>query len=506
MRAYLTWAWLAVMGGSCLAEPLPIASPTPAATVAPVVAPDPAIPAVPPVQLTLDEALRRSLQGNPDIGQAEARIVQAQKAIDLAYVPLQPTLSSNLSYARTLEPVPQPNGLTRFFSSLIPGLVSSSTTPSANTYNGTLVLQKTITTFGRIHWTALAKKLSKKQTQQDYRTTIENLLQTVEKAYISVQLSEVQVKLAQSRLDNHREYLRLSQNLFKAGTIAEFEIIQSNAAMQSTIQSLIDSQKTRDTSKVVLTVLLDMPPLTPINLADTAPPPPPPNYNEGLERALVRRPELAGLRWSLASAQANAIALGLTSSPTLSAFSQYSASYVPVTPPSINWVAGLQLSIPILDGGQSVYLQQQADAVSEQIRQSIVSQERSVKQDVATNYLLLKSYWEQMKQAKIAAQQNDEALKIAFTRFRAGVSSGTELLNAQDNWANSQLTMLSVEASYRSSLADWRRSISAEYPFVLPESMRVDWELPPMPSLPGREPSEDELNPTNPVKTSPKNE
>lgn len=476
------------------ADPLPFASPVPVPPVAPA------------LKLTLEEALTRSLQGNPDIGQAEARIVQAQKAIDLAYTPLQPTLTANLAYVRTLEPVPQPNGLATFFSSLIPGLVSSSTTPSANNYNGTLVLQKTITTFGRIHWTALAKKLTKKQSQQDYRTAIETLLQTVEKAYIAVQLSEVQVKLARSRQDNHREYLRLSQNLFKAGKIAEFEIIQSNAALQSTIQSQIDAQKTLDTSKVVLAVLLDLPPLTPMELADTPPPAAPPDYEPGLQRALERRPELAGLRWSLASAQANAIALGLTNSPTLSAFSQYSAGYVPVTPLTINWVAGLQLSVPILDGGQSVYLQEQADAVSQEIRQSIVSQERSVKQDVAQNYLLLKSYWEQMKQAKIAANQNDEALKIAFTRFRAGVSNGTELLNAQDNWASSQLTMLSVEANYRSTLADWRRSISAEYPFPLPESMQVDWELPPMPSPPGREASEDELNPPNPVKPSPKNQ
>lgn len=463
-------------------------------------------PVAAPVRFTLEGALRKALDGNPDIGQAEARIVQAQKAIDLAYVPLQPTLSATLSYTRILEPVPQ-NGLANFFSSLIPGLVSgSSSSPSANNYNGTLVLQKTITTFGRIHWTALAKKLQKKQSQQDYRTAIETLLQTVEKAYISVQLAEVQVKLASSRLDNHKEYLRLSQNLFKAGEIAEFEIIQSNAALQSTSQSLLDAEKTADTARIVLAVLLDLPALTPLELADVPAPPEPPDYQPGLDRALLRRPELAGLRWSLASAQANAIALGLTNSPTLSAFSQYSGSYVPVTPLNINWVAGLQLSVPILDGGQSVYLQQQADAVSEEIRKSIVSQERSVKQDVAQNYVLLKSYWAQMKQAKIAADQNDQALKIAFNRFRAGVSNGTELLNTQDNWASSQLTLLSVEASYRSSLADWRRSISAEYPFALPDSLTVDWELPPMPSIPGLEPSEEQLNPDKPVKTSPKNE
>ena len=504
MRASFKIALLLCLHGSLLAAPTPTASPSPSPS--PTASPPAAAPEAAPLKITLEEALKKSLQGNPDIGQAEATIRQAQKAIDLAYVPLQPTLYTNLTYSRTLEPVPQPNGLANFFSSLIPGLVSGSTAPSANNYNGTLVLQKTITTFGRVHWTALSKKLTKKQSQQDYRTAIENLLQSVEKAYIQVQLAEVQVNLARSRQDNHSEYLRISQNLFKAGKIAEFEIIQSNAALQSTTQSLIDSQKTLDTAKVALAILLDVPALTPLELTDTPPPPPPPDYQEGLQRALVRRSELASLRWSLGAAQANAVASGLTNSPTLSAFSQYSASYVPVTPLSINWVTGLQLQIPILDGGQAVFLQQQAEAVVDQIRQSIISQERSVKSDVATNYLLLKSYWEQMKQAKIAASQNDEALKIAFVRFRAGVSSGTELLNAQDNWANAQLTSLSVEASYRSSLADWKRSISAEYPFPLPESMQVDWELPPMPNTPGVEPDEEEINPANPVKTSPQNQ
>ena len=497
MRADVAIALFLLLLGPVAAQP--VGSPgTP-------VNPEPTPPEAATLKLTLDEALHKSLEDNPDLGQARARIVQAQKAIDLAYLPLQVTLSSNLSYSRTLEPVPRA-GLSSFFSSLIPGLVSSSSAPSANSYNGTFVLQKTITTFGRVHWDALAKKLSKKQSQQDYRTAIETLLQTVEKAYVAVQLAEVQVKLARTRLDNHSEYLRLSQNLFKAGKIAEFEIIQSNAALQSTKQQLQDAQKTLETSKVVLAVVMGLPPLTPMELAETPTPPPPPNYDTGLVRALERRPELAGLRWSLASAQANAVAQALSSSPTLTAFSQYSGTYVPVTPLSINWVAGLQLQIPILDGGQSVYLRQQAEAVAEEIRQSLASQERSVKQDVAQNYLLLKSYWEQLSQTKIAAQQNDEALKIAFTRFRAGVSSGTELLNAQDNWSNSQLAMLSVEASYRSSLADWRRSISSEYPFELPPSMVVDWELPPMPLPPGVEPSEEQLNPPNPVIPSGKNE
>lgn len=486
-----------------LAQTLPGGAPLP--TPPPPVT-GPAVPPTTPI-LTLEDALRRSLQGNPDLLQAQARILQARKAVDLAGVPLNPTFQTTLSYQRTLEPVPQSGGGSGFFSSLIPGLVSGSTAESANTYSGNLVFQKTITTFGRVHWNVLAKRLAEKQSKQDYRNSIETLFQTAEKAYVSVQLAQSQYQLASDRLDNYKTYLQLSNNLFKAGRIAEFETIQAGASVKSASQTQLEAKKSLQSSKVVLAVLMGAPPLMQFDLAaPDAKLPVPPEFEPALTRALDRRPEIASLRWSLASAEANLVALALTNSPNLTAFSQYGGTYVPVTPVTINWVVGLQLQFYILDGGQARILAEQQSGVVAELRQQLASQERTVKQDVASAYLALQSFWDQMKEAKVAADENDEVLKIAFVRFRAGVSSGTELLSAQDNWATARNALLNAQANYRQSLADWRKAISGEYPFPLPEALVVDWELPPPPPLSEEPRSEEELNPENPALTSPKNE
>ena len=181
----MRWAEIVMCG--LLVSPRLLAQPGPKAKALPVPPPPITGPNQVVPTLTLEDSLRRSLDHNPDIGQSRALILQAQKAVDLAGYPLNPTLSTTLSYQRTLEPVPTSGGSGGFFSSLIPGLVSGSSAGSANTYTGNLVFQKTITTFGRVHWNVLAQRLAEKQSKQNYRNSIETVLQTVEKNYVAVQ-------------------------------------------------------------------------------------------------------------------------------------------------------------------------------------------------------------------------------------------------------------------------------------------------------------------------------
>lgn len=447
--------------------------------------------------LTLESALQRSIEGNPDLANARGRIEQAYWTVQNAYVPLMPTVSTFYSWNRTLQPTDSSNGLNSVINTLVPGLLAGGGGSSPNSYQGAMVFNWTVTTFGRVKWTVLSQKLTEKQTKQDYRTTLESLLQSTEQAYINALQADAQVSLNQQLVANQREYLRLSTNLFKAGQVAEFDVIQSAAQVESGVQGLQGLVAQREAAFIALLILMGADPTLPVKLTALDPPqPPPPSLEEGFARAYQRRPELASLRWSLMAAEANALVAAHSNAPSLQLFSQYVANYVPVTPISQGWAVGAQFTLPVYDGGQAYTSTKIALATAEQIRAQLDSQARQVKQDVATAYVQLVNQWRQMQSARKAANENDEALRIAFNRYQAGVGSGTELLGAQENWNNAQASLISVEASYRQSYVSWRRAISDRYLVAIPPEYMVDWDTPPVQVIPvGESPDEDLAEP-----------
>jgi len=492
---------LIVPRGQRAPAPAPAApkpTPTPGGLLAlPSPSPDPN-QKIPAAVLTLESALQRSIEGNPDLANARARIEQAYWTVQNAYVPLAPTVGTYVSWNRTLQPPPNSSGLNQLLNTLIPGVLSGGgggTSP--NSYQGAMVFNWTVTTFGRVKWNVLAQKLTEKQTKQDYRTTLESLLQSTEQSYINALQADAQVSLNQQLVANQREYLRLSTNLFKAGQVAEFDVIQSRAQVESGVEGLQGLVAQREAAFIALLILMGADPTLKVALTSLDPPhPPPPSLEEGLARAYERRPELASLRWSLMAAEANALVAAHSNAPSLQLFSQYVSTYVPITPISQNWVVGAQLSVPIYDGGQAYTSTKIALATAEQIRAQLDSQARQVKQDVATAYVNLTNQWRQIQSARRAATENDEALRIAFNRYQAGVGSGTELLGAQENWNNAQSSLIAADASYRLSYVAWRRAISDRYLVAIPPEYMVDWDTPPVQVTPvGDTPDENLADP-----------
>lgn len=473
------------------ARPAPVkpAVSKPQSVPAELPAPPPAVTPVP--DYTLDDCLRKAATANPDLVQAQASLDQARASAEQVYVSLNPTVTTTFSYYRTLQPVaPSPSGFTQFLNSLIPGLIPS-TTPDPDTYTGGVVLQQTISTFGRLRWTALAQKLNEKSVGQTYRSELLTVLQTAEKAYITVKISEFQLEIVRRRRELYQQFLDIARYRFKAGMIAEFDVIQSETQVQSADLEVKQTLLQRDTARVALFILMGVPPVDSLVLA---PLPdlesPPPSIDEPLAFALEHRPEVASLRWSLASAQANVEAAWHNNAPNLSLVSQYQMTQVPGTVPQPSWIAGLQLSTAIYDGGQAKVMAQLAEATVKQVRGSLGSQTRQVDSDVRSQFLTLTNLWSQLDEANANCKLNDEAVNIALNRYKAGISNATEWLTAQSNWTTAQQNRLNLQSNYRQAVADWRRAVAAPPRVELPPSALVDWSEPPRVLEPGEYPDE----------------
>lgn len=438
-----------------------VGSPSPRPrTGSPSPAPGPARPA--PRVLTVQDVLRLTLEGNPTLLGSLSRVRSARYSIDQAYVPMQPTANFSSNYQRQLAPT---------------GPLRSTYLDS---YRTSVVLEQLIYDFGKNRWGVLAARLAQKQIAQEYRTSIETLLQQAETACENLRLAQAGVDVAMERLDGRKGFLATSRSLFEAGQVAEFDVLQYQASVTQAEQGVASAENQRESARVGLLVRLGLPPETPVVLAPVPlAPAPPATMEEGMARALERRPELASLRWAVRSGEAQLRFVERQTAPTLTFDTQYQAFNDATFSLNHAWSAAFRFNVPIYDGGLSKAEQGQARETVEQARQGVEVARRVVTEDVARVWQDLTSLWVQRQITQRSVQEAQEALRISSLRYQEGVASSVELLNSQEAFIIARTTLALVEANYRISLVNWRRAISADLPVALPESLRVDWELAP---------------------------
>ena len=488
----LCLAWSPALGQP--AVPRPRASPSPrpspsASPVAPAPSPSPSpsagspSPSPSPRHLTLEDALRTGLSTSPDLRQARAQVEYQRLNVDSVGVQMNPTLTTSASYTYQFQPVQETgSAFTRLLNRLIPGAFPSRRI-SPNLVSASATLQKLVTSFGRVQWETAAARLAVQQFRSQYRAQLEMDIQNIQVAYLEALLAEGQRDVARQVLTDQEALLENSRERAKAGLIAEYDVIQFVSTVANSQQNLEYAQANVEASHIALLSLIGLPVTEDLTLDPLPEPVPPPrSLREGLDRGLRLRPDLVALYWNVRAAEAEVEAAARGSYPYLTASSTYTGqSYF-----GENWspyfVAGLELQVPVFDGGLARVQTDQAKVVVEEARASLEQTRRQVSQDVADAYVTLTSTWRRLAQAKVALDSASEALDIARLRFQAGLANAVEVLNVQSTYISAAGNLTDLRASYWIAEANWRWAISDEGDVAIPEGLRMDADLPPVPA------------------------
>ncbi len=429
------------------------------------------------------DAIATGLATSPNLRQARARVDLARLNLDAVGVQMNPTLNVGTSYTYQFQPVTRTESpLVRFLNALIPGLIS---TPQSNPNSvaGAATLQMLVTTFGRVRWETQAARLAMQQYRSQYRSQLETEIQSIQVAYLSAILAEGQLDVARQVLADEQSLLENSKARARAGLIPEYDVIQFQSTVASAQQQVEAARGNVDSANIALQTLIGLPVTEALALDPLPEPVPPPrSLGEGLERALRLRPDLAALYWSVRSAEAQVEAAARASYPAVTAVTTYSGSAEFGQNWSPTWVAELQLQVPVMDGGLARVQMDQAKVAVEQARASLEQMRRQVGQDVADSYVTLASIWLQLTQARLALDSSSEALEIARKRFEAGLADAVEVLNVQNVYISAAGNMTNLRAAYWIAEANWRWAISDEGDVAVPEALRLDADLPPIPA------------------------
>jgi outer membrane protein len=166
-----------------------------------------------------------------------------------------------------------------------------------------------------------------------------------------------------------------------------------------------------------------------------------------LKEALENRLEFQQWRHQVDLNQASLALAKTADKPTLAAVFNYQFrnGFMPnIDAIKGNWTASLSLNYPVFDGFRTRTQVAEAQSGLRAVEMRKVELERSVAQEIRTALADLKVAEEKLEIEKIKIKQAEDSLRIAEERFRNGLLSATDLIDAQNSVESARLNALQL--------------------------------------------------------------
>ncbi|MDR7376490.1 multidrug efflux system outer membrane protein [Rhodoferax ferrireducens] len=387
----------------------------------------------------LDALVERASQQNTGIAEAAARLAQARALLR----------SSESDRALQLG---AGAGATRQAGA---GTANGST-PST-LLNANLNLSYEVDLFGKLARATDAASLDAQARAALLQSTRLLVQADVAQTYLALRALDAERVLVRETLDAYRNTLQLTQSRFRAGDVAELDVVRVQTEVAATESEALALERRRATLEHALAVLVgDSASSFSLGSVDwsTALPVIPAGVPATV---LTRRPDVAAAQSSLLAAQARVgvaqaawfpslslTAAGGFASPELGDVFKWSARA---------WGVGALLSLPLLDGGRREAgvqaAQAQLDGATAQYRGQVLAAFQEVEDQLSALRLL-----EQQAQAQgRAVASATRATVLSDSRYRNGLVSQLDLLDARRSELSNRRQALNVRsAQYQSTV------------------------------------------------------
>ncbi|MFG6439861.1 efflux transporter outer membrane subunit [Roseateles sp. LKC17W] len=384
----------------------------------------------------LDELVGRAMAANTSVQLAANRLSQARASLGSAQAARLPQLGASAGAGRN---------------TLTPGA------PGATQYSAGLNLAYELDLGGRLlheRNAAALDVLAREQLLADARLLVQA---NVARGYLALRALDAERDLVQGTVSAYAETLALTEKRARAGDVADLDLARVRAELAANEAEALALDRRRVELETALAVLLGEPAssfrLAPATWATALPAVP-----AGLPSELLqRRPDLAAARSQLQAAQARVGVAQAAWWPSLSLTAQGGGVSGELSDllksGASTWGVGLLAALPIFDGGRreagvnaaQAALQGSAIAFREQFLLALKDVE-----DQLGALALLQAQGNANARAVAAAGQ---ALKLSDTRYRNGLVSQLELLDARrSELANRRAALQVRSAQYQATI------------------------------------------------------
>jgi outer membrane protein len=386
---------------------------------------------VPVELLTLRDAQAQALRNHPRLLAAQIQAIVAQEGVKVAQSGFFPTIQAYLTA------VDAGNENTRI-------LAGALNNPSIyDRMAGGLGVSQLITDFGHTRNLAAGSKLQARAEAENTEATREQILLSVNVAYFAALQARAVLKVANQTLATEQlladRVKALASNQLKSELDVSF-------AMVGFEQALLVKQKAQGddgAAQAVLNAALGLHEPHRFELADVPPSNTVPTDDAALiVAALHVRPDLVRLRYERDAAMRYARAEYDLNYPTLSAVGAIGDSPDhDVHLPEHYAAAGVQLSLPLFEGGLYTARQHQAEMRARIADENLRDAEDTAVRDVQVARLNFSTADQRYRTTEQLVSHADKAFELAEARYRQGSTSIVELSEAQLNATTAEIAL-----------------------------------------------------------------
>lgn len=409
-----------------------------------------AAPARPETRVTLDEAVRRSLEASPTVAQGAGAVRTAGAAERSAKGAFLPTLSANASSSLSAsQQLGSQTGLNDGMSDSYGAGISA----SVPVYTGgrrTAELRQ-----------ARAETSAAQASLEEQRFSV---VLATKRAFFDVLRADDLIRVSESQVRRAEEALEAAELRLRVGSATRSDVLRARLELNSARQSLAQARSDREVAGFALGRAVGSPgpvaaeqsePLRPTPLAVPA---------DSLASLVVTQaPSVRAQAAGVTAAEAGMSAARAQYRPTVSLGTGADwANQDPALDGRANWDLRLGVSIPIFDGYQREASVERARVQADVARVQLADAERAARAELERTLSALRLAEQRIGLAEEAVQVAEEDLRVQDQRYRMGSSTMLERMTSQAALTQAENDLVAARYDYQLARAELEALVGRE--------------------------------------------
>lgn len=402
------------------------------------------------IRLSLKDAEALALKNNPAISVARLTALASEQVTREVRSNLWPQAYGNLTAVDAREN-----------SRITAGVLNN---PSVYTRAaGGATVSQLITDFGHTTNLVAGARLQARADEQSAVATKQDTLLAVDQAFCNALQTHAVLHVAEQTVAARQLLSDQVSALTKSKLRSDLDLSFANVNLAQAKLLYLDALNNDKASMAALSAILGYPTLETFELVNETEPlaPPPAEVDPLIAEAFAKRPEILALEFQSESEEKLHRAAHDQMYPTISALGAFGDS--PVRDDVIYGpyaAVGVNVEIPIFNGFLFSAKSREADLRTQATRQRRMDLRNRISRDVRTSWLAASTAFDRVNVSEQLLAQANQALDLAQTRYKLGLSSIVELSQAQLQQTQAEIGNAQAGYEYRLALSVLRYQTS----------------------------------------------
>jgi len=301
-------------------------------------------------------------------------------------------------------------------------------------------------------------RMTEAQNRLSLKSTLSHKITQIVVAYRNFLRSKEEINIAQESLDRAKNLTQVNEALIKAGRMARFEVVQTEADVANQELSLEEARNNYETSRLGLLSLLALDLNTPIDVSENADPAYASiNINEAINVAKKNQPAYLSQLIENRKSDINVLLArnGQLWDISLVAGASQIRSHAGDSSPEKTWdkYVGVQVEIPV--GDLSTRKTLIDTSVTMQINKlRTEDMQQKIREDVLNAVNTINTKWKQYEIAQRAYRLTAEKVKIEREKLLVGRSTNFQIISYENDLRNANNFKLNASISYQNALTE----------------------------------------------------